>query len=426
MKRVAQLSAAVALALLAALLLWEFREAAVLFLLSLAVAATLRPLVDGQVRRGWPRFAAVLCVYALTVGLVFAIGWTIAGPVMDDVRQLIDNVSLAYDRALVAWPNGAEWQQQLVAWMPPTQELTGAIAGPAGAAMLKGALGFTQGLVDIGSRMLIIIVMSLYWAVDEARFERLWLSVLPAETRSRAREIWRATEAGAGAYIRSELVQSLLAGALLGIGFYLLGVQFPTLLAIVCALAWLIPWLGTALALIPVVLVGAAAGPLTAVLAAVYTSLVFVGLEFIVEPRLYDRRQYSSLLVVLAVIVLGQVFGLLGLLAAPPLAAALQILLSRLVTPAAAPAAAPTSDEQFAALKARLTNVQTALAVSPEVSPQLASLAQRLAALVAQVEKLERQGALDQAWTASDGSAAESDQRQPVKPPVPAAGLNRA
>ena len=79
MKRVAQLAAAVVLALVAAALLWEFREAAVLFLLSLAVAAALRPLVDGLVRRRWPRFAAVLCVYALTVGLVFAIVWTVAG-----------------------------------------------------------------------------------------------------------------------------------------------------------------------------------------------------------------------------------------------------------------------------------------------------------------------------------------------------------
>jgi putative permease len=416
MKHVAQLAAAVALALVAAALQWEFREAAVLFLLSLAVAAALRPLVDGLVRRGWPRYAAVLSVYALTVGLVFAIVWTIAGPVLDDVRQLVDNVSLAYDRALVAWPTGADWQRQLVAWMPPTQELYGAIAGPRGAAMLQGALGFTQGLVDITSRLLIIIVMSLYWAVDQARFERLWLSLLPAEARARARDIWRATEAGAGAYIRSELAQSLLAGALLGIGYRLLGVQFPTLLAFVCALAWLIPWLGTALALVPVVLVGAVAGPVIAVLAAIYTVLVFVGLEFIVEPRLYNRRQYSSLLVVLAVIVLGQVFGVLGLLAAPPLAAALQILLSRLVMPSAAPAAAPTGAEQFAALKLRLAGVLAALALSPEVSPQLANLAQRLAGIVAQVEKLEKQGALDQAWTTLDGPAQGSDQRQPVTP----------
>jgi predicted PurR-regulated permease PerM len=419
MKRVAQIAAAVALALLAALLVWEFREAAILFLLSLAVAATLRPLVDRQVRRGWPRFAAVLFIYVLTVGLVFAIAWTVAGPMLDDVRQLIDNLSLSYEGALIAWPNGAGWQQQLVAWMPPTRELTGAIAGPAGTAMLQGALGFTQGLVDIASRLLIITVMSLYWAVDEARFERLWLSVLPAETRARARDIWRATEAGAGAYIRSELTQSLLAGALLGIGFHLLGLPYPTLLAIICALAWLIPWLGTVLAVVPVLLVGASVGPVSAVLAAAYTIVIFFGLEFVVEPRLYDRRQYSSLLVVLVVIVLGQVYGILGLLAAPPLAAALQILLSRLVTPAALPVVASTGVEQFEALKARLISVQTALAVAPEVSPQLASLTQRLAGLVAQVEKLEKLGALDRVAPGADGAAAANDSRQTMKP-VPA------
>jgi hypothetical protein len=42
-----------------------------------------------------------------------------------------------------------------------------------------------------------------------------------------------------------------------------------------------------------------------------------------------------------------------------------------------------------------------------------------LAGLVAQVEKLEKQGALDQAWTTPNGPPSESDQRPTVKP-VPA------
>ena len=119
MKRPAQVAAAVFLALLAAFLLWEFRSAGVIFILSLATAAALRPLVDRQVQRGWPRHAAVLLVYALTVALIFAIVWTIAGPVLDDLRLLGDNLALAYEHAWNAWPHGASWQQVVAPWMLP-------------------------------------------------------------------------------------------------------------------------------------------------------------------------------------------------------------------------------------------------------------------------------------------------------------------
>jgi len=40
---------------------------------------------------------------------------------------------------------------------------------------------------------------------------------------------------------------SLLAGLLLGLGYRLLNLDYPALLALVSALAWLVPWLGVAL-----------------------------------------------------------------------------------------------------------------------------------------------------------------------------------
>jgi len=70
------------------------------------------------------------------------------------------------------------------------------------------------------------------------------------------------------------------------------------------------------------------------VAAGLVTVLVFVVLEYVVEPRLYNRRQCSPLLVALMLIIMGEGYGVLGVLAAPPLAAALQIFLTTLLAPA--------------------------------------------------------------------------------------------
>jgi predicted PurR-regulated permease PerM len=257
--------------------------------------------------------------------------------------------------------------------------------------VLQGLLGVTASLLEIVSQMAIVLVLSVYWGVDQARFERLWLSLLPAETRARAREIWRAVETGVGSYVRSEVAQSLLAGLLLGLGYRLMDLPYPTLLALVSAVFWLVPWLGALLALIPVVVLGWAEAPGLALVAGLYTALVFVILEFVVEPRLHNRRRYSSLLVVLVLIMFGQAYGLPGILAAPPLAAALQILVTHLLAPASTPAAQGV-DEQFEALEARLASLRAEVGQVPEpAAPQVESLVERLDTLLSEASALLRE-----------------------------------
>jgi putative permease len=267
----------------------------------------------------------------------------------------------------------------------------------------------TSNLVDAFGHVAIIVVMSLYWGIDQAHFERLWLSVLPAGERARAREIWREIETGVGAYIRSELIQCLLAGLLLGVGYRIAGLPYPTLLGVISALALLIPWLGALLGLGPVLLVGWAAGPVVTIGASLYTLLAFVVLQYVVEPRLYDRRQHSSLLIAILAICLGQAYGVLGLLAAPPLAAALQILVGRLlVIPGVVVAEATTAvDERYDELEQRLAALTSTLNLAPESpAPHMASLVERLQALLAEAgPALAQEGVRTQGKVATPPSA---------------------
>ena len=412
MKRLAILTATIVATLAGAWLMWEFRSVLLLFLLSLALAAALRPMVDRQERAWrWPRPAALLAVYGLTLVFVIVVIVASSAPLLDDLRRSADQFVLAYDSIWATWPAGSPFQQSIVGRLPPPNELYAAVTGARGAAIAQSLLGVTLSLVDLIGRVSIVVVMSIYWGMDEAHFERLWLSLLPAGRRARALEIWRAMETGLGAYLRSELIQSLLAGLLLGVGYWLLQMPYPALLAAVSAVVWLVPWLGAVLGLGFVLLAGLAAGPWVTLAACIYTLLVFALLEFGVEPRLYNRRQFSSLLVVVLVIALWNAAGLLGLLAAPPLAAALQILVANLLTPGAATVAQPI-EQRFAALEGRLANLDASLGSAPGApSPQLASLVSRLGALVSKARRaLSNQGALppEAPGPSSSSSAAPS------------------
>jgi putative permease len=382
MKRLATLTAVAAATLLLIGVLWQLRGVVVLFLLSLAVAAALRPLVDRLTTLGRPRGIALVLVYVLALGLL-VVAAALVGPLLvADLRKVADTFMSSYDWIWAHWPSGTPFQQAIVKVLPAPEDLYGAVAGPRGEAILESVLGLTASVFGAASQLAIVLVMSVYWGLDQARFERLWLAALPAEQRGRARDIWRAIETGTGAYIRSEVLQSLLAAALLGLGYWFIGLPYPVLLASIGAVAWLVPWLGALLALLPVIAVGWPAGLGAVVLAALYTTVVFIVLEFAVQPRIYARREYSALLIVLVMLALGDAFGLIGVVLGPPLAAALQILLTELLAAQTSPEA-PGLEEQYRQLEERLKAVRQTLAAAQEPpSPQMISMVDRLEALV--------------------------------------------
>jgi predicted PurR-regulated permease PerM len=259
-------------------------------------------------------------------------------------------------------------------------------------------LGVTLSLVDFISQTILVLVLSLYWSADRVRFERLWLSLLPAEQRVRARTIWGAVETGVGAYIRSELVQSLIAVLVLSVGYTLIGIRYPVLIALTVALLWLVPLVGGLLALVVVLAAGLLSGPLAAGGAVALTVALLAVLEMKVEPRMFDRKSYNAILVLVVMIAMTDAFGLPGLVVAPALAVAIQICIAELTSPivpvvAGTPSivsqpSAAQATPQVAQIRDRLTTVHTILKQMDEPSPSLVNMADRLEGLVKRLDPI--------------------------------------
>jgi hypothetical protein len=182
---------------------------------------------------------------------------------------------------------------------------------------------------------------------------------------------------------------------LLGLGYWMIGMALPVFLAVVSAVAWLIPWLGVGLALIPVILLGWMNGPGAAALAVVYTLVVYSVVESVIEPRLV-RRRYSSLLIVLTMIALANLFGLAGIVFAPPLAVGLQVFIGRRTQSAALADSADMAHE-ISSLTERLAAVRVLLDESPEPpGPQAVHLTGRLARLLERARAELRLGEPDE------------------------------
>jgi predicted PurR-regulated permease PerM len=358
MIRIVRYTVVVVLTLIVLLLLWQFGIAILLFLLSLAVAAAVRPLISAITGRNVPKRFALGIVYFLLIAAIISSLLLISQPLLGELQTATDDFVANYDRAKTEWPQrGTAFQKALADQLPPSADLYQVLTTTGGIPVLEGVFGIAQNFFSTLGQIAIVIVLSLYWSADQFRFERLALSLIPEEYHPKALHIWRSVENGVGEYVRSELVQSVLAGLLLWLGYSVLGIRYPTLLALWGGIVRLIPWFGAVIAVLPALLVGLSTSPLLGLLAALYAAGVLLTLQLVIEPRFFPRYKYSSLLIVLFVIALAQAFGFIGVILAPPLAVAVQILFRHLY-PLATTTSATETTEQVAGIKERLLQLR--------------------------------------------------------------------
>ncbi|MCB0065365.1 MAG: AI-2E family transporter [Caldilineaceae bacterium] len=377
-------------------LLWQLRSIILLFVFSLAIAAALHKPVRALTKRRVPRSLAMMTVYGITLLSLFGFVTLISVPIPSEIEGAVQTVVVRYEEIratlteMTATPGNLRangWRATFADYLPPLSTLEVMAREQEPATMFWGVLGITQSVTGMAAQVLLAIALSIYWTADQMHFERLWLSLLPPQRRTRMRQVWRTLEGSIGAYIRSEVLQSVTAGGLFIVGFYLLGSSYPYTMALLAAASWFIPLIGGAIGVILVLFIGLLDSIWVAGIAGLYTIGIFVLMEFYLEPILYRRKHYSAILVLLTMLALLYTLGLFGLLVAPPLALVAQILIDELVLPSTVTIKRKQISEDWAALQEQVTELRRNVTADADVPLRIQSLAERLDTLIAKANQ---------------------------------------
>ncbi len=302
MKQVAKIVFWVILTLAALWLLWAFRGAFVLLLLSIVLASAVRPLVDRLHERGVSFRLAVALAYGVCLGAIGLLVYVLATRLLVEIPAAADYFVESY---------GHHFER--------------AIHEFRATAVAQRALGGTFALLDLLGRATLVIVLSIYWTGGRDAFDRLWLSFLPLDRRRTARTVWFATRRAVGAVLRREVGLSIAAAIPLSLGLWLAQCELWALGTIAVLVFRLIPLIGTPLAVAAAALAGAPSGVLTTILATLIAIAVLAALRTVVGPRFFPiERPLDPILEVLVILALANSIGLAGLIAAPLVVAAIQ------------------------------------------------------------------------------------------------------
>ena len=336
------LTAAVAVGLATGwVLISQALDVLVLLFIAVIIAEGIRPLVDWQTRRRVPRALAVLLIYLVALGLLGLLAWLIARPVLAQATALIDNLP----RYTARLQDLIAQAQRQVSGNPQAARILRALQGQMGGAVqglaplvLRGPLA----LVSFLFNTLLVLLLAFFWLTVVGGFKGFAVGLFPARAQDTASDVIAEMGRKTGGDLRGVAINLVVIGLLSGGGVLLLGLPYPFLLAVLAGLTEAIPLIGPFIGGAPAVLIALATdGPLKAgEVAVLYLVIQQIEGNTLVPLVMNRVVQLNPLTVTVAILLGSALLGVVGALLAVPAAAVIQVLVLRVLAPAARRASA--------------------------------------------------------------------------------------
>jgi predicted PurR-regulated permease PerM len=196
-------------------------------------------------------------------------------------------------------------------------------------AQVFGAAGrFVNGVVAT----LTVLFLTLFLMFELPTISRGLLSLLSEEQAARVRLVSADVNRSIGGYVLGNLAISVIAGATVGISLWILGVPYAAALAVFMGVCDLVPLVGATVGALAAIGVAFAAQGITAGIVMIVVNVVYQQFEnHILQPIVYRKTvQLSAFLVLVAVLIGGELMGVLGALVAIPIAGSIQLVVREL------------------------------------------------------------------------------------------------
>lgn len=288
--------------------------------LALALTAAVTPALRWLDREGIPRPVGVVVVLLLLISIVSGIVAVTVPPLTAQLRQLDTDLPTLLRRfRTVLGALGVALPAGFGSGLEGSVESLSAWVHSFGRDVAAALAGFGRSLVSI----LAVLVITVYFSLAKDGIRGLYRPFLAAETLPFAARLENRIERRLGRWLRGQLLVSLGVVLVGYVGFLVLGLRYPLVLALVGGLSAFVPAISVVLAGIPAVLAAGSVSPGIALATAGFVVLLHQTATAIVLPRVVGSSVHLNPGVVLALLLAGAALsGVVGLLLAIPVAAA--------------------------------------------------------------------------------------------------------
>jgi predicted PurR-regulated permease PerM len=321
------------------LALWALARAAGNILLVLIVAAIvalmLAPLVRG-LERHMPRGLAIAIVYVGFFLFVAVVGFLLANPVASQITTFEHNLpSITRDANrqlsnLQTWLNGHGINIHVQHQGQTALDTIQKYVSTRSSTIVNFSRDLLSGIVTVSFDLVLILVLSIYLLLYGKQIGELARRIMPPGDGTPSDDYPLLVQHAVSGYVRGQLLFSLIMGAsaaialtIMGlVGIFPAGETYGVFFGAFYGLMEFIPYIGPIIGPIPAILVGLFQNPISAV----WLILLFVALQqmegHVVAPQVFGiSLRINPILIILALLIGYQIYGIVGALVALPVAA---------------------------------------------------------------------------------------------------------
>jgi predicted PurR-regulated permease PerM len=307
---------------------WIARQVLTWVLIAVFLALAMNPAVNWFQNHGVRRRGLAT---GLTAVLVLA-GFTLLGLLF--IPTLVDEVN-GFARALPDYVEDISNRRGRLGFLEREYQVTERVRDAVeegGASRILGltgtALAITKGIITAIVAIVTIMFMTVFMLLEGPAWVERFYAMLPEGSRDRWRDVGDQIYRTVGGYVTGNLFISVIAGITSTVVLLVLRVPYAVALGLLVAILDLIPLAGATIAAIIVCSIGflhsLAAGIILIVFFIVYQQIE----NHVLQPLVYSRTvRLSPLAILISVLVGAEIAGVLGALAAIPVAGTIQVVL---------------------------------------------------------------------------------------------------
>lgn len=306
-------------------------------LFALILAYFLNPLVEALMRWRLSRRLAVGVTFLVSTLLFSLVGFALVVLVQREAVQVAETLPQGWENLQLSL-NGLsqaisgkdapaalnEWMDKAFDWL---REKGPAFAASKAGLLVQGAFG----VIGFVTSLFLIPIFTVFFLADFPALRQQPMRLVPLRHREQVRRLAGEIDEVLSGFVHAQLTVCLVLGLLYGTAYTLVGVPLGFPIGLIAGALAFIPYVGAGLGLFLALVLGVLEWqgvwlPLATL--AAYASIQALD-AFLITPRLVGNKVgLSPVVVILALMVGGALFGFTGVLLALPTTAALKIILA--------------------------------------------------------------------------------------------------
>jgi predicted PurR-regulated permease PerM len=313
-------------AVLAIWLVVTLKDVLVVILLAFILATAITPLVDFLQRKKVPRTISVAGVMLAVLGLIFLVIRLIVPPFATEMGNILSNRT--------------EYVLKITSYIQHLSPILrdnitvflNNFLGTFGNLNFDGVVSSAKGVFNGIMELIIVLVLSFYLLQNNKGVEGVIVSYIPKQHQKRIQNIYHKISEKMSQWMRGQIFLGLIIFAVNLVGLSILKVNYALTLAVISGLLEVLPIIGPIVAGGLAVLIALTQSPLLALIVLAWYLLVQQLENHILVPQVMKKSLgLNPVVIIVAIIIGGKLLGIIGILVAVPVAAAIGVLMEEFV-----------------------------------------------------------------------------------------------